>query len=142
MAHFWWLCHSYVILSQLTIGTLMYVIDFRYKIGNWLWQKKIFILVSFYDYYERRKKGEIKNSSKNMKVWCFYNTNEFIFPQPPPNFHPFSQCHDKKNLWCCSSIWNKNVCYYYRMCIKPWYQLQQRGILFDCLILLQLKRWF
>ena len=31
-----------------------------------------------------------------MKVWCFYNTNEFIFPQPPPNFHPFSQCHDKK----------------------------------------------
>ena len=56
--------------------------------------KNFFALVSFYDYYERRKKGEIKNSSKNMKVWCFYNTNEFIFPQPPPNFHPFSQCHD------------------------------------------------
>ena len=56
--------------------------------------KNFFALVSFYDYYERRKKGEIKNSSKNMKVWCFYNTNEFIFPQPPPNFHPFIQCHD------------------------------------------------
>ena len=76
----------------------MYVIDFRYKIGNWLWNFFFFDLVSFYDYYERRKKGEIKNSSKNMKVWCFYNTNEFIFPQLPPNFHPFSQCHDKKKF--------------------------------------------
>ena len=126
------ICHSF------SINYRYFDVRYRFSVQNWklVMAKKFFVLVSFYDYYERRKKGEIKNSSKNMKVWCFYNTNEFIFPQPPPNFHPFSQCHDKKNLWCCSSIWNKNVCYYYRMCIKPWYQLQQRGILFDCLILL------
>ena len=89
------------------------------------------------------KKGEIKNSSKNMKAWCFYNTNEFIFPQAPPNFHPFSQCHDKKIYDVVVQFEIKMYATkYYRMCIKPWYQLQQRGILFDCLILLQLKRWF
>ena len=82
-------------------------VRYRFSVQNWklVIAKKNIFLVSFYDYYERStilhiayKKGEIKNSSKNMKVWCFYNTNEFIFPQPPPNFHPFSQCHDKKNL--------------------------------------------
>ena len=96
------ICHSF------SINYRYFDVRYRFSVQNWklVMAKIFFALVSFYDYYERRKKGEIKNSSKNMKVWCFYNTNEFIFPQPPPNFHPFSQCHDKKNLWCCSSIWN------------------------------------
>ena len=72
-----------------------------------------------------------------MKVWCFYNTNEFI----SHNHHQISTLLVNAMI---KKIYDVVVQFeikmyatkYYRMCIKPWYQLQQRGILFDCLILL------